>query len=142
TLSATIDAAGLPPAKLRLVGQLTAKPALKIERAVLAVAGGDIAATAFTIDPAAPHVETVAQVEHVDLAEITTLLAIEGLSGTGRLDGRIPLDLEGGTVAVASGRLVAEGPGVLRYKPERLPPQIAAAGEQVALALRGLGDLH
>jgi Dicarboxylate transport len=31
---------------------------------------------------------------------------------------------------------------VLRYKPERLPPQIAAAGEQVALALRALGDFH
>jgi hypothetical protein len=67
-LSATIDAAGLPTAKLRLVYQLIAKPALRIDHAVLGVMGGEIAAARFTIDPAAPRVSTAAEIMHVDLA--------------------------------------------------------------------------
>jgi dicarboxylate transporter DctA-like protein len=142
TVTATIEAAGLSPAKLSLAFQLAAAPALKLERIAVDVAGGEIVATPFTIDPASAEIATTLAVDHVDLAEVTKLLSIEGLSGTGQLDGKIPIDLKGGTVAISGGRLAARNPGVLSYQPSTLPPEIAKAGGSVELALKALSDFH
>ena len=141
-LTATLEAAGLPPAQLRLQGQLVAKPALKVERLAIALAGGEITSLPFAVDPAAPQLKTVLQVDHIDLAEITRLLSVGGLSGTGQLDGRIPLNLDRGKVAINAGRLASRGPGVLRYKPDKLPKELTAAGEPVKLMLEALSDFH
>jgi hypothetical protein len=141
-LSATIEAPGMPAAKVSLRGRLTGKPALAIEEFAAEIAGGEIAATPVTIDPAALALATTLRVSHLDLAELTKLLAIDGLSGTGALDGDIPLSLANHKLAVRNGKLAAKGPGVLRYQPQRLPPQIAAAGQSVDLALKALSDFH
>ncbi len=142
SLSATILTAGLPPMAARLTGQLLPKPALKLDRIALDVAGGEISAAALSIDPAMADIDTTLKVDRVDLAQITGLLGVEGLEGTGRLDGRIPIALHGGQVAIAGGRLAAAGSGVLRYNPKSLPPDIAQAGESMALALQALSDFH
>ena len=141
-LIAMIDAPGVPPAKVSLQGQLTAKPALRLERLAVAIAGGEIAAAPFTVDPAALAIDTVLAVDHVDLAEITSLLGIDGLSGTGTLDGKIPTRFGEGKLTIAGGHLAARAPGTLRYDPRTLPPEVAAAGESVDLALRALSDFH
>ena len=141
-LTATVEGPGLPSAGLRVTGQLAAGPILRLERIALDVAGGEIATAPFAVDPAALEVATTLEVDHVDLAEITRLLSIDGLSGTGRLDGRIPIDVKGGQIAVSGGKLAAREPGVLSYRPGALPPEIAAAGDSVDLALRALGDFH
>lgn len=141
-LTATIEGPGLPPAGLRVTGQLAAGPILRLERVALDVAGGEITTAPFAIDPAAPEVDTALQVDHVDLAEITRLLSIDGLSGTGRLDGLIPVDVKGGQITVSGGKLAAREPGVLSYRPGALPPEIATAGDSVDLALKALGDFH
>src|SRR5262249_40409533 len=117
SLTAAILAPGLPPAKLALAGQLLAKPALKVDRVAVDVAGGKIGAAGFTIDPARPNTATTLKVDHVDLAEITRLIGPEGLSGTGRLDGQIPVTYKGGKLAVSGGKLAADGAGILSYKP-------------------------
>jgi hypothetical protein len=141
-LTAVIDAPGMLSAKVSLQGQLTAKPALRLERVAIEVAGGEIVAAPFTVDPAALAIDTVLAVDHVDLAEITKLLSIDGLSGTGTLDGRIPARFSQGRLTIASGNLSARGPGTLSYFPQRLPPEVAAAGESVDLALRALSDFR
>ncbi|HEV2546174.1 MAG TPA: YdbH domain-containing protein [Stellaceae bacterium] len=141
-LTATIEAPGLPAAQLSLHGQLTAKPALAVEKLVAAIAGGEIAAAPLTIDPAAPALDTALQVSHVDLAELTKLLGIDGLGGTGALDGDIPVAFSNHKLTVRNGKFAAKGPGVLRYQPQNVPPQIAAAGESVELALKVLSDFH
>lgn len=141
-LKATVQAPGLPPSALTLKGQLLAGPALNVEQAAFALAGGDFATTPFRLDPSAPEVDTTLQVDHVDLAEITRLLGIDGLSGTGRLDGKIPLALHGGKLAIAGGKLAAREPGLINYRPSTLPPEIAGAGSSVELALQALSDFH
>jgi dicarboxylate transporter DctA-like protein len=141
-LRATIEVPGMPAAKVSLRGQLTGKPALTIEELAVVMAGGEIAATPVTIDPATLALATTLRVSHLDLAELTKLLAIDGLSGTGALDGDIPLNLANHKLAVHAGKLAAKGPGVLRYQPQNLPPQIAAAGQSVDLALKALSDFH
>ena len=142
TLAATIEMPGLPPAKLSLRGQLTGKPALAIEELGAVIAGGEIAATPLVIDPAALALNTTLRVSHLDLAEVTKLLGIDGLSGTGTLGGDIPLSFANRKLAVRNGKLEAAGAGVLRYQPQQVPPQIAAAGELVDLTLKALSDFH
>jgi len=142
SLTAAILAPGLPSAKLALAGQLLAKPALKLDRVAVNVAGGDIGAAGFTIDPATPNIATTLKVDHVDLAEITRLIGPEGLSGTGQLDGQIPVTYKGDKLAVSGGKLAARGAGILSYKPGRLPPQIAEAGNWMRLTLQALSDFH
>jgi hypothetical protein len=142
TLAGTIEAAGLPPAAFHLKGQLTARTAVKIEQAVVDVAGGEIAATPFTIDPAARQLDTALTIDHVELSEITKLLNLQGLSGTGRLSGQIPLQVKDDTIVISAGRLAAQGPGLMRYKPDKLPDEIASAGKSVELMLEALTDFH
>jgi len=142
TLAAVIEAPGLPPATVSLRGQLTGKPALRFERLAVELADGVIAAAPFTVDRAVLATDTVLAVDHVDLAAITKLLSIDGLSGTGTLDGGIPLRFSKGSLAIAGGHLASRGPGTLGYLPHDLPPEIAAAGQPVELALRALSDFH
>lgn len=142
SLTATIRAPGLPPANLALAGQLLGKPALKLDRVAIDVAGGEISATGFTIDPAAPDIATTLKVDHVDLAEITRLIGLDGLAGTGQLDGQIPITYKAGKLAIADGKLAARGAGTLSYKPQSLPEQITQAGDSVQLALQALSDFH
>jgi hypothetical protein len=142
TLSGTILAPGLPPTDLTLKGQLDAKPALKLDQLAFGFAGGQITTTPFVIDPAAPAFEATLQVNGVDLAEITKLLSLEGLSGTGKLDGPVPIAVHNGKVEIKAGRLAAREPGVLNYRPSSLPDALASAGSSVELALQVLSDFH
>ena len=142
SLTATITAPGLPPAKLSLIGQLAAKPAVKLDRLAVDIAGGEISATSFTLDPAAPNIATTLKVDHVDLGEITKLIGLSGLTGSGQLDGQVPFTYKAGKVTVKAGKLAARGPGTLSYKPQKLPDEIAQAGESVQLAMQALSDFH
>jgi hypothetical protein len=142
SLTATITAPGLPPAKLSLTGQLAAKPSVKLDRIAVGIAGGEISATSFTLDPASPNIATTLKVDHVDLGEITKLIGLSGLNGSGQLDGQVPFTYKAGKVTIKAGKLAARGPGTLSYKPEKLPDQIAQAGDSVQLAMQALSDFQ
>lgn len=141
-ISASIVVAGLPPAGLHIEGQLTTRPALSIEDARLEVAGGTVSAEPFSVDPAALQISTALKLENMDLAEIIRLLNISGLAGKGRLSGRVPLTIAQGKVSIGQARLAADAPGVIRYDPKRLPPELAGAGPSLSLALEALRDFH
>ena len=51
----------------------------------------------------------------IDLADVFTLLDVDGLSGSGVLAGQLPVSIEGGGALITDGRLATEGGGVLRY---------------------------
>ena len=142
TITATVVAAGLPPTSVTLKGQLDPKPILKLDQLAFNFVGGQISTAAFAIDPAAPAFGTTLQVDGVDLAEITRLLSLDGLSGTGQLDGPIPFVLRNGKIEIKGGRLAARGPGVVNYRPSKLPDALTSAGESVTLALQALSDFH
>lgn len=141
-ISASVVVAGLPPAGLHIEGQLTTRPALSIEDARLQVAGGTVSAEPFNVDPTALRISTALKLENMDLAEIIRLLNISGLVGSGRLSGRVPLTIAQGRVSIGQARLAAAAPGVIRYDPKRLPPELAGAGPSLSLALEALRDFH
>jgi hypothetical protein len=141
-LKAIVEVGALPPGNVTLEFQLLPKPTLMVEKMQISFAGGRISTSPFAIDPAIPIVDTVLQFEQVDLSEILKLIGVDGLSGTGRIDGRIPLHLVQGHFRIYDGRLAASGQGVLRFRSEKLPKEITEAGESVKLALQAMVDFH
>jgi hypothetical protein len=142
SLQGIIEAGGLPPSQISLVFQFLAEPALRVETLRTDFVGGKISASPFTLDPAHPDLETTIDFSQIDLAEFFKLVSVDGLGGSGKLDGQIPLQLRHGKIIVLDGALKATGPGVLRLGTDVLPKQITEAGESVSLALKALADFH
>lgn len=142
SLQGTIEAGGMPPSQTSLVFQLLARPALRVDALRMDFVGGEIFASPFTLDPAHPDLETTISFKQVDLTEFFKLVSIDGLDGSGKLDGQIPLQLAHGKIIVHDGTLSATGPGVLHLRADVLPKQITEAGESVTLVLKALTNFH
>jgi hypothetical protein len=117
-------------------------PRLGIEQGQVKIGGGRVLVRDVLLDPAAARLELPLEFEGLDLAALLRILDIDGLSGSGRLSGRIPIAIEGETVTIANGRLAAEAPGTLRFESERAREVLAAAGESAELMLRALEDFR
>jgi hypothetical protein len=141
-LHGTVEAGGLPPSDATLTFHLSPKPALSVEGMRMDFVGGQIEASPFVIDPTRPDFATVIGLRQIDLATAFRIISIEGLGGSGHIDGVIPLAVSGGKVAIRNGKLTASGPGVLQVRSDVLPKQITEVGESMTLALRALADFH
>lgn len=141
-LSATLEIPGIPTAQLTLKGQLLNGPALRVQALSVDIAGGEIKAAPLTIRTGNADIATTLSISNLDMAEVTKLLSIEGLDGTGRLDGTIPLHVKGSQVAIEKGNLKAREAGTLRYRPESLPEAISKSHSSVELAFQALTDFH
>ncbi len=117
-------------------------PAIGIESAGLHLAGGRFTVADVVVDPDSEQLHLPVRVEGLDLAEVFTLLGVEGLSGDGRLSGTLPLTVTGTTPKIADGRLIAQGPGILRVKSDQAEQALAEAGESADLLLRALEEFH
>lgn len=105
---------------------------LDLERAEWEFSGGRIH-TAGRFDPAAEEQELVLEVEDLDLAQLLALVPLDGLSGEGRVGGRLPLVRRGDVLEIRDASLSGDAAGGwLRY---------AAAGgvADLAPAQRGFG---
>ncbi|MBI1775382.1 MAG: YdbH domain-containing protein [Proteobacteria bacterium] len=141
-VSATVEASGLPPSPLHADFKLDRNAGLILSRIELGFAGGRIIASPFAIRPGATEIDTTLRFERIDLADALNLLDVTGLSGSGKLDGELPLTLIAQRLKLGSGKLTASEPGVLSYRGDKLPKEIAGAGREVALAARALEDFH
>ena len=141
-ITGLVEAGGLPPIKTTLAFQLLAKPALRIEAIRMDVVGGQISTSPFTIDPVRPTIDTVIAFHQVDLAEFFKLVGVDGLDGSGRLDGTIPMKVTPDAASIRDGHLASSAPGVIRLDSFALPKQLTDAGESVTLMLRALADFH
>ncbi len=95
---------------------------LAVETVRFDLAGGSINADPFIVDLSSPaNAGFVLQASDVDLAQIFEVGGVDGLTGEGRLDGRIPLVFSKDGLQIDDGLLVADGVGVLRYIPHEMP---------------------
>ena len=86
--------------------------------------------------------EFVVDVSGVDLGEILALERQPGLSGSGMIDGRIPITLAGGVLSVTTGTLQARQPGgVLSYHSDAAA-NFAKSNPALGLALNALEDFR
>ena len=141
-LNGTVEAGGLAPSNATLTFHLLPKPALSVESMRMDFVGGQITTSPFIIDPVQPNFETVVGLRQIDLAAVLKLVSVDGLSGSGHVDGAILLAVSSGKVVIREGKLAASGPGVLQLRSDVLPKQITDAGESMTLALQALADFR
>lgn len=105
------------------------------------------------LDPAAERHSLSLEAASLDLQSLLGELAVEGLSGSGRLSGVLPVALAGETLVIRDGRLESRGPGVLSYRrdsagpalPEGPPAEedpVALFQDPVELTMRALENFH
>ena len=142
TLTATVQPGGLPAAPLSLQFELKAKPAVHVETLTYDFAGGRITASPFTIDPAHPNFTTKLHFAGVELEQAFRLLNVEGMTGAGRIEGDVALQMRGGKISIDDSRLAASGPGELDINNSWLLERVGGADPRVRDALQTLGDFH
>ena len=94
------------------------------------------------IDPAMARSDTLIRISNIDLESFFNLIKVDGLTGSGRLDGQIPLTLKENQVTITRGHLAARAPGVLRFQSEKASQLLASAGKEMNLLLRAAQDFH
>ena len=143
-LSGTVQFGSLPASPADLRFQLRPDGRLAVEGLTLGFGGGELSAAPFTLDPQRPDMATTITARALDVAALFKLADVDGLSGTGRLEGTIPLRAGPGGVSIGGGHLVGSEPGILSLKRSALPPALVEAGsnETVSLVLNALEDFR
>ena len=117
-------------------------PRLVIQRASFGFAGGEIAIAGFVFDPAGSSQDMELRIERLDLARLFAMVKVEGLTGSGRISGVIPLTIAGDSLVIRDGRLDATGPGVLRFRSEATEAALMSGGKPMTLLLRALQNFR
>lgn len=139
------EASGVPvddlSARLTVAGD-AAQPTVRLDDARVTLAGGELAVEDAVLRPLAESNRVVVQARAVDIGRLLAALDVKGVSGEGRIAGRIPLVLSGDAVAIEGGKLATDGEGILRVAPEQAAAALAQGGEDTNLLLQALADFH
>jgi hypothetical protein len=113
-----------------------------IKEASWKFAGGEFV-TSGEIDPRSKNQKTSLLVKGVDLTELLELVNLEGLSGSGTLEGELPIALVGDEIEIRNAVLHSGGEaGVIQYRADPGATNIAAADPQFATTLTVLENFH
>jgi hypothetical protein len=141
TLDVASVQAGLPFEDGTLIFELEPEGLLRVDAFDLRVAGGDARAERpFHLDPDDTRVAFA--VSELDLARLLAEIAVDGLTGEGRLQGRLPFEWNGETARLQDGLLEATGPGVLSYRASSSVASIPAAGNDLGVLIEVLEDFR
>jgi dicarboxylate transporter DctA-like protein len=114
---------------------------LRIERFEAGFADGKIAVQDTVLDPHAETNTIVFHLEALDLAKLFAIVNLEGIGGSGRLSGDIPVAVREGGIAIPNGELAAKG-GVLQVRSQQVANLLSGGGQSVGLLLDALRDFH
>ncbi|WP_158045753.1 intermembrane phospholipid transport protein YdbH family protein [Skermanella pratensis] len=121
---------------------------LSVARAEWQWAGGLVRAVPFDMGlggfgPAGEERMIELEATGIDLQKLLSAAAVDGLSATGLLGGRLPVRVGQGSVTVADGKLETSGPGTLRYDPAAPPAFLEGdPGSSTDMLLRALTDFR
>ncbi|MEQ8604174.1 MAG: YdbH domain-containing protein [Marivibrio sp.] len=147
-LSARIAVAGLPAARFALTFALDSQARLLIDRLAVETLGGEIVVREASFDPLDDSFFGWVDLSGLSLDQALASLDVEGLDGDGALSGTFPLTVEaakdGGPprVTVASGRVAAEGPGVLRIDNAAVNDYLGGRNQAVDMMVEALKDFR
>ncbi|TPQ24392.1 hypothetical protein C2U68_19885 [Methylomonas koyamae] len=91
------------------------EPQLNLKRARLAIFGGELELAPATFDISQMPLALTLQARQIDLAQLLASLDYPQLSGTGSVDGELPLTLATDSIELQNGTLSGTRPGTLRY---------------------------
>ena len=106
---------GRGPMPAQLEFQLRDDGKIAIQDLDLTLAGGRLNTRGLLHTEKGLSADASVGVQSVDLKELLQLIGVEGLEGTGKLSGSIPIRIAGGNLVIRDGNLRALGPGRLRY---------------------------
>jgi hypothetical protein len=114
---------GLPLRKGLIRFNARKAPAIRIEKIRFAWGGGTLKTKPFRLrlDRLSTEHSVVLELQGIRLDGLLRLTRIDALEGTGTLSGQLPLRIRGPQVGIDHGSISADGPGVLRYRPEHKP---------------------
>jgi hypothetical protein len=145
TVTARQAVVGLPLDQVAVDFELVRAPSgtvVEIRRARGRVAGGTVTLGDVRIDPSAARHTAEIRIDGVDLATLLEDWAMDGLAGTGRLSGVIPVAVGPDGVAVRDGVLRSQGNGTLRVNWGDAREALLRQNENVALMVRTLEDFR
>lgn len=106
------------------------------------ILGGRLASEPFSFTPAQQDFAFVLGVEGLELAQLLAEHPVRGLTGTGLIDGRLPLRWQEGKLTLTDGLLNARPPGgVIRYD-HQAATAMARRNPALKLVLDALSDFH
>lgn len=120
----------------------TTPPRIAIEQAHFSMLQGTVSVAPTIIDPAMARSDTLIRISNIDLESFFNLIKVDGLTGSGHLDGQIPLTLKENQVTITQGHLAARTPGVLRFQSEKASQLLASTGKEMNLLLQAAQDFH
>jgi hypothetical protein len=135
---------GIPVENLLVSYQIegTDPPRIALEKAQFSMMDGNLSLAPTIINPAATHTDILVRLSNIDLGTFFNLIQIDGLTGSGHLDGQIPVRLEDNQVMIRKGHVAAQAPGVLRFQSAKASQLLATAGEEMNLLLQAVQDFH
>jgi len=132
---------GLELTNVRVSFQLRPDGGVDISAAECSFAGGRVR-TRDPFDVSAPTQKLVLELTDVELATLLTLVDVDGLTGSGKLSGRIPLSRRGETLEIHQGRLEATAPGWVRYASRAGTAGVSGQAQGFDVALAVLSNLQ
>ena len=118
------------------------QPLVLIERIEGATDFGPVLVTEGRITPLTQSGRMKISFPDLDLAQLTALLGVEGLSATGKLSGSLPIGLENGMVRIDQGSLDDQETGVIRYDSPTARQALVGGGQSVTLMLDALENFQ
>jgi len=113
---------------------------VRIHNAVGEIAGGEVAVEDVRWDSTAKTNAFDVRVRDVEIDRLLRDWQVEGISGTGRISGVIPVRIGPTGLTVADGRLDSAGAGAIRVDWGSARETLVNSGEQVALTVNALED--
>jgi hypothetical protein len=138
--SVTVGEIGPLPARVEF--QLREDGTLAIQDLDLEVAGGNMRTRGTVRSGDTVTADADLNVQSIDLAELFRIIGVDGLDGTGRISGKVPIKVRGQDVTIEDGRLKAEGTGTLRYAGTALQKQLSGRGDTVGTVMQVLSDFR
>ena len=117
-------------------------PRLLVERAEMAFAGGRFSVADAVLAQDLPSQNLILTLEAIDLSRLFELAGVDGLTGSGLIEGTIPIAVSKDGVVIRDGGLRATGPGVLRYRSEASAAALQSGGAPVEMMLEALRDFR
>lgn len=131
-----------PVLRFKLGEIVEGKEQIHIEHAQAEVAGGLLSVNDAVIHRSASANRLTLELSQIDLGKLMAMMDIEGVSGSGMVNGSVPLEINEDTVLIHDGLLEAAGPGVLKFHSEQAKQALASGGEPVEMLLSVLEDFR
>jgi len=136
--------AGIPISNINFKTKLnnTNTQLLQIQNFKADIFGGKVSAKSIPVSLTGKSFETKLEIVGLNVEKILEVYPQEKLSGTGLIDGTLPVAISKQGIIVKDGTLSSRSPGLIRYAPDNLSSGLASTNQQFAVLLDALRNYH